>query len=196
MSKKGTVTTSDYLPFEEYKRLLTCLDHDGEYRWCIYCILSFSLGLRVSDVLRIRWKNVYDQIRVMITEKKTSKTRYIPIGEKTRERIEYYYDKLGRPSLTSLVFQSSFNPEAPVTRQYINRLVKYWKRKYSLKVGNISTHTFRKTFGHYVYEKLGKTEEAIVYLNIIFKHRSLKTTMAYIGVRGDEIDQIFNSIAI
>lgn len=196
MSKKGSITTSDYLPFEEYKRLLECLENEGKYEWCMYCILSFAFGLRVSDVLRIRWEKVYEQIKITVTEKKTGKTKSIPIGQNTQDKINELYVKMGSPSLKKLVMESQYNEGRPISRQYINRLLKKWKVKYNLNVGNISTHTFRKTFGHYVYEKLGKTEEAIVYLNLIFKHHSLKTTMAYIGIRNEEINQIFTSISI
>lgn len=69
-------------------------------------------------------------------------------------------------------------------------------RKYNLNIENFSTHTFRKTFGRYVYEKSGRSNEALLYLNRIFKHNNLDTTMIYLGIRDDEIAGIFNSIEI
>ena len=84
----------------------------------------------------------------------------------------------------------------PVSRQYLNVIVKLWKKKYSLELGNFSTHTFRKTFGRYVYEKMGRSQESLVYLNHIFRHTSIQTTMIYIGIRDDEVGGIFNSIEV
>lgn len=81
-----------------------------------------------------------------------------------------------------------------MSTQYINRVMKTWKDKYNLHIGNISSHTFRKTFGRYVYDKMNRTEEAIILLQRIFRHSSPQTTMIYIGLRDDEVNKIFDTI--
>lgn len=194
MSMKGSITKSDYLPFDEYQRLVKNLEKDGEYKWAAYCLLSFCLALRVSDILKLKWGDVYQTSGTVVTEKKTGKTKNIPIGKNTSEHISELYDKMGNPALCKYVVTNKVGE--PVSRQYINRVVKQWKDKYSLKLGNFSTHTFRKTFGRYVYEKMGRSQEALVYLNQIFRHTSIQTTMIYIGLRDDEIGNIFNSIDV
>lgn len=75
-------------------------------------------------------------------------------------------------------------------------MLKQWTIQYELDIENFSTHTFRKTFGRYVYDKSGRTEKSLLYLNRIFKHKNLDTTMIYLGIRDDEISNIFNSIEI
>ena len=40
----------------------------------------------------------------------------------------------------------------PLTIQCVNKKLKDFKYDYKVKIGNFSTHTFRKTFGRYVYE--------------------------------------------
>ena len=194
MSLRGSITTSDYLPFEEYQRLVNELENDGQYMWAVYCLLSFCLALRVSDILKLRWKDIYEASSVKVTEKKTGKTKYVPIGNNTRERVTKLYGKMGKPSMNSFIIVNSHG--GVISRQYINMIVKEWKKKYNLQIGNFSTHTFRKTFGRYVYNKLGRTQEALVCLNRIFRHASIQTTMIYIGLRDDEIGGIFNSIDI
>ncbi len=194
MSLKGSITTSDYLPFEEYQRLVRCLDADKEYLWCTYCILSFCLALRISDVLKLTWEDVLNKKEITVTEKKTGKVKTIPIGQNTSDHLTALYQKLNKPRINQHIF---INKDGQIyTRQRINQLLKELKDRYNINVGNFSSHTFRKTFGRYVYNKMGRTEESLVILNQIFKHHSIQTTMIYIGLRSNEIGRVFNSIEI
>lgn len=196
MSKKGSITTADYLPFSDYQKLVQTLINEGQYWWSAYCILSFCTGLRVSDIRRIRWNDLLNKRNITITEKKTGKTRLIPLGANASDHLSKLYEKMGSPKVTTLVVGSAKDKRKAVSSQYINRILKTWPEKYGLDIGNFSTHTFRKTFGRYVYEKSGRTEESLLYLNRIFKHSNIETTMVYLGIRNDEIAGIFNSIDI
>lgn len=194
MSKKGSITTADYLDYDEFKRLLECLTNDHKYLWAFYCLMSFCLGLRASDVRKLRWGDVLNKRSVIVTEKKTQKTKGIPVGHSTMEHISKMYAMENYPKLNEYIFQGERSKGKPVSIQYINRLTKQWKRKYRIKVGNFSTHTFRKTFGRYVYEKRNRSNEALLELNRIFRHQNLQTTMIYIGITDDNIYKVFDSM--
>lgn len=104
---------------------------------------------------------------------------------------------MGKPSKRDLILVGQKGEGSkPVSIQYINRALKKWAVKYDLDIDNFSTHTFRKTFGRYVYDKGGRDEKTLMYLNRIFKHTSLDTTMIYLGIRDEEISNIFDSIKI
>lgn len=194
MSKKGSITTADYLDYDEFKRLLECLTNDHKYLWAFYCLMSFCLGLRASDVRKLRWGDVLNKRSVIVTEKKTQKTKGIPVGQNTMEHISKMYAMENYPKLGDFIFQGEKSKGKPVSIQYINRLTKQWKKKYHIKVGNFSTHTFRKTFGRYVYEKRNRSNEALLELNRIFRHQNLQTTMIYIGITDDNIYKVFDSM--
>lgn len=197
MSIKGSVTTADYLPYEDYKRLVQCLIDDKKYWWACYCVLSFCTGLRFSDVSRLKWKDVIDKQKIIITAKKTKKTHVIPIGNNASEHLDSLYNYMGRPSKESYILERKrCGGDKPVSIQYINRTLKSWIYIYDLNIENFSTHTFRKTFGRYIYEKGGCSEKILLYLNRIFKHTDMGTTMTYLGIRNDEISKIFNSIEL
>lgn len=197
MSLKGSVTTADYLPYDDYQKLVQTLIEEKKYWWACYCILSFCTGLRYSDVSKLRWCDILDQRKIIITAKKTNKTHVIPIGQNAADHFTLLYKHMGRPNKKEVILTGSKNADGKsVSIQYINRTLKSWALKYGLNIDNFSTHTFRKTFGRYVYEKGGRTEKTLLYLNRIFKHTSLATTMIYLGIRDDEISKIFNSIQI
>lgn len=193
MSKKGSITVSDFLPYDEYQRLVESLMEEGKFKYALYCILSFALALRASDVRKLKWGEILGQNRLVVKEKKTKKVKAIPIGPKTIDKVEEIYYLLGCPDESSYIFINRFGTEV-MSLQFINRMMKSWKTKYDLQIGNISSHTFRKTFGRYVYDKMGRTEEAIINLQRIFRHSSPQTTMIYIGLRDDEIGHIFENL--
>ena len=187
MSVKGSVTTSDYLPYEDYQRLVQSLIDEKKYWWACYCILSFCTGLRFSDVCRLKWIDILDKRKIVITAQKTNKTHVIPIGQNASEHFNLLYERMGKPNKNDFIITGKRNNGKSVTIQYINRTLKSWIVKYNLDIENFSTHTFRKTFGRYVYEKGGRDDRTLLYLN---------TTLIYLGIRDDEISSIFNSIEI
>lgn len=196
MSMKGSITTSDYLPFSDYQKLVQALIDERNYWWACYCILSFCTGLRFSDVRKLRWVDVLNQKNIIITAQKTKKTHTIPIGNNASEHLSSLHKKMGKPNKTHYILAGQKNTEKAVNIQYINRMLKMFVKKYNLDIEHFSTHTFRKTFGRYVYEKSGRTNESLLYLNRIFKHSNLDTTMIYLGIRDEEIASIFNMIEI
>ena len=151
MAKKHQLTKSDYLPMDEYKRLLDCLHKDKKFLWELYARLSYCTALRASDVLTIKWSDILQRAYMLKTEKKTGKTRKIPFNLQVQNRIEELYILLKKPDEKEYIFKSSVTGE-PLTIQYVNRTIKTWKKKYDIQIGNFSTHTFRKTFGRSVYD--------------------------------------------
>lgn len=45
MARKGQATTSDYLPFEELKKLFDGLHKDKLYKWEAYCKVSYCTAV-------------------------------------------------------------------------------------------------------------------------------------------------------
>ena len=193
MAKKNQLTKSDYLPMEDYKKLLYLLHKDRQYLWELYARLAFWTALRVSDILPLTWSDILHKGSLTKSEKKTGKVRKIPFNLNIQTRIEELYMLLKRPNPNELIFKSKFTGTS-ISPQYLNRIMKEWKIKYKLNIENFSTHTFRKTFGRYVYDTSENKSEALLLLNRIFNHSSVEITKVYICIRKDEINSIFDSI--
>lgn len=190
---KGQLTTADYLPIEEFNRLVDSLHDDRLFLWELYCRLSFCTALRASDVLSLKWVDILEKDRLVRKETKTGKSREIILNHSVREKFSELYVLLGKPNVNTYVI---LNPRTKRTYslEYINLLLKTFRVKYRLSIEHFSSHTFRKTFGRYVYEKNGKTAESLILLSTIFKHTNIETTKVYIGIRKTEINRVFNSI--
>ena len=164
---KGQLTTADYLPIAEYNRLVRGLEKDGEYLWETYCWLSFCTACRASDVRTLRWKDILGKSTMTRIEQKTKKNRLIKFNRDVQEKNRFLYEMLGQPAPEQYIFLRAF-----------------------------STHTFRKTFGRYVYELMGRSAEGLILLNQIFRHSNLETTRRYIGLAQEDIDKVFDSIRL
>jgi integrase len=193
MAKKNQLTKSDYLPMSEFKKLLKELHKDKKYIWELYARLSFCTALRCSDVLSLTWHDIWNRCSLTVTEKKTGKTRKIPFNLQTQERIGEAYLLMKRPNPNELIFYNK-KTRKPFTIQYINQMAKRWKEKYDLNIDHFSTHTFRKTFGRYVYDTSKDKSEALILVNSILNHSTIDVTKVYIGLRQDEVNSVFNSI--
>lgn len=192
---RGQLTTADYLPMDMFRKLLDALEKDGEYLWATYCWLSFCTAFRASDVRTLRWKDVLNRNRLVKTEKKTRKSRMVKFSRYVQEKTRHLYGLQGSPDVENLIFM---NPQTgnPYSLEYINRLLKVFRVRYRIPIRAFSTHTFRKTFGRYVYEMMGRSAGALILLNQIFRHSNLETTRRYIGLAQEDIDKVFNSIHI
>lgn len=193
MSLKNQITTSDFLEICEYNRLLDCLRSDGKYKYEMFARLAFCTACRAYDVLHMRWHDILDKQRITVCEQKTGKVRAIPINPSVQKKFDELYNMMGRPDKLSFVVTGK-SKDKPLTIQALNLKLKEFKKKYKINVGNFSTHTFRKTFGRYVYDKSGHSAESLLLLNNILNHANIQTTKVYIGITKDEIDGVFNSI--
>lgn len=193
MAQKNLLTTADHLPYDEFQRLLNCLHADEEYRWEMYASLSFCTACRAGDVLNLRWKDILGKSSITITEQKTKKTRKIPFNPSVQKSFDELWKLLDCPDKQDYVMQSP-NGDRHISIQHVNQVLKTFKAKYHLKIENFSTHTFRKTFGRYVYDTNNHSAESLILLNKILNHSSIQITKTYIGITQEEVAGIYASI--
>lgn len=190
---KGQLTKSEYLPIDEFYRLVDSLHNDGQYFYELYCRLSFCTALRASDILPLRWTDVLNKHILIIIEKKTGKRRRIRFNDSVVDKIAELYILLGSPNMYYPIFRN-VKTGKPYTLESVNMALKILKKRYNLPIQSFSTHSFRKTFGRYIWEKNGKNMESLFKLSQALNHDNPKTTMIYLGISQDEIDELYDSI--
>lgn len=150
------------------------------------------LGVRGSDLLSLRWKDLVNKKTWSIEEGKTEKKRSLSLNP-----------DLIKIASASYRVVDPFSMELPLIcnkdcRQVLigelNRIIKITFDKYSIKTVNPSSHTLRKTFGKRVYETMGSTEAALVLISKIFNHSSTAVTKDYIGITKVNIQNAYLSI--
>lgn len=189
------------LTMPDLNKLIDGLHEDKLYNWEAYVRLSFVTALRVGDVLSLTWDDVLDKKILNFVEQKTRKVRKIPFNKTVQDKISELYELCGRPDVNEYIMINKTQSlktgkMSTYTNQYINRRLKNFKIKYRMNVdiNLIKTHSFRKTFGRYIYEKNGCSFQALNMLNIIYQHADIKTTQIYLGIQDEEIDEVYNQI--
>jgi integrase len=151
MSAKFSKTTADYLEWSQAMNLVRNLYNDGNYR--ISLLISFGAfwGLRISDILSLKWEQVLDLDEFELVEQKTKKNREIKINQQLKQHINECYDKINPRTTDEHIFTSQKGSVYSIQR--INVILKDLRVRYNLKIKNFSTHSLRKCFGREVFNR-------------------------------------------
>jgi integrase len=60
------------------------------YRDYMLFVIGINTGLRISDILKLRVKDVQDKTHVTLTEKKTGKVKRFRINEQLKKEVDAY----------------------------------------------------------------------------------------------------------
>lgn len=140
-------------------------------------VVGINLGVRVENLLEFTFKDLRND-NVTIIEGKTGKKRSLIINENVSKALALFdgdYDGYAFKSQKGGVYSP----------QHVNRLLKkYFK-------GKVSSHSLRKSFGRRVWENDHQSERSLIYLSELFNHSSITTTRIYLGIRQEELDNIY-----
>lgn len=181
MSVKGSYTTAEPLEWNEAISFMNRLYDDGKFTISLLVGCGIFFGLRISDILRLRKKDLEADETFIIFEKKTSKRRIIKINPTFKKHIKRCLAKMNIKHNDDLVFISKWGK--PYTTNRLNVMFKTYKYKYRLNITHFSTHSLRKTFATRIYKMAGdRQEEMLVRLSSMFSHSSTAVTRSYIGI--------------
>ena len=142
-------------------------------------------GLRISDLLNLRWVDILNVDNIDIIEKKTQKRRTIKINAQLKKHISICCQEIKPKSINDFLFTSQQNSVYSIQR--INVIFKRIKVKYNLQINHFSSHSMRKTFGREVFNQSGdKAELALIKLAELFNHSNTHVTRRYLGISKDE----------
>ena len=194
MALQNQYTTADYIEWDEAMNLVRRLYRDGNYRMSLLIGCGCFFGLRYSDLRTLRWGQVLSDTRSFaLIEKKTGKHREIKINKGFQRHIMDCWQALGSPDQSLPCFLSKY--QTVLTSQMVNRHLKQIKTVYHIKVQNLSTHSFRKTFGRRVVNMAGSDAEmALIRLSELFNHSSPSVTKRYLGLRQEELGEVYERL--
>jgi integrase len=187
MSLKGSKTTADYLPWDSMQVLVQKLIRKEDNKFALLIAVGAYTGLRISDILRITWTDLLSSDEIEIQEHKTGKMRTIHIHSELREFINIVWNVT---ELNDAKFIFTNRDRRVYCIQYINRRLKQYNRTYQLGV-RFSTHSFRKSFGRRIWSQNNHSEKSLILLSQIFNHSSISITKRYLGIREEEIKDVY-----
>lgn len=194
MAQKHQYTTSDYLEWDAAMNLIRRLYKDGKIRLSLLVGCGCFFGLRFSDLSRLTWEQLLTGDSFAIYEQKTGKRREIRVNKGFQDFIRKCYVALKVRDISQPCFLNRFG--GIITNQMVNRHFKLIKVRYQIKTRNFSTHSLRKTFGRRVVDMAGPNAEmALIKLSEIFNHASPLVTRRYLGLRQEELGEVYESLS-
>ncbi len=165
-----------------------------------YTLLTMGLNtaLRVSDLLSLQWRQVYDFVsgsfrsHIVLVEQKTGKHSKIYINESIRQALVLYKEALEcDEKILPERYLISNRSQAPLSRSQAWRIIKAAAENCNIS-GVISPHSLRKTFGYHACKRGVRP----AMLMEVFNHSSFEVTRRYLGIEQDDRDEVFRNICI
>ena len=182
------------MDWNDFISIITRLEKDENYRFCLLISIGVFTGLRISDLLSLRYSDLLTKETFSIRERKTKKQRSIKVNKDLREIVQRIVQKSNVTDLNEQIFINRFKSKT-IDISYVNVKLKEIIKYYRIKLdGNVSTHTFRKTLGRRVMEVNNYSNESLVLLMELFGHSSMSITKRYLGIREQEIHDVYDSL--
>ena len=196
MSLQGQRTTTSAMDWNDFRSLIAKLERDKEFKFCLLISIGCFTGLRIGDLLQLKFSQFENSDILTIREKKTGKARRIKINPDLRVIIERVKEKMGVTDSSQYIFINRYSTK-PIDQSYANVRLKEIFKKYEIPIeGNISSHMFRKTLGNRVLKLNGYSNEAVILLMELFSHSSPAITRRYLGLREKEILDIYDNLSL
>ncbi len=179
-----------YLNYEEMERLLNSIDTSEleGIRDRLIIELLYSTGIRVSELVNIKIKDINiheEQIKIL---GKGNKERIVLFGEKAKESIRLYlneYKEFFQGNILNNYLLINKKGKQLTTNK-VELIVKDVLRKSALKL-NISPHTLRHTFATHMLDSGADLKS----VQELLGHENLKTTAIYTHVSNERLKNVF-----
>lgn len=172
---------------QQFKALAEYFLHKGEIRNYTLVVMGAYTVLRISDLLRLRWVDVYDVERhsfrshFTIRERKTGKTRTIALNKHMLGALT----PLLAHRRGEFIFVNNRKDAKPISRVQAWRIIHAAVLAVGIS-GKVSCHSLRKTFGYHAW--ISRQVSPVVIMEI-YNHSSYEVTRRYLGVAQDDLDK-------
>lgn len=163
-------------------------------------LVGINLGIRASDLCSLKYSFFMNQDGTFkdfykLKPKKTKKTgKYVTLyfNQTVKKSITDYVKEYPIEDIDGYIFKSQ-KGNAPINEKSLWQIIVNIVAEAGIE-RNVGSHTLRKTFGYHVWHGSEDKEKALVMLMTIFNHNSIATTKKYIGIMGEEIEDVFNGL--
>jgi integrase len=184
------------MDWDDFRSLIGKLERDGEFKYCLLVAIGVFTGLRISDLLHLKFSQFEGTDILTIQERKTKKTRKIKINNDLKEIVSRIRMKMGVVDGDRYIFVNRYGTK-PIDQSWVNVNLKRIFKNYGIAVeGNISSHMFRKTLGNRVLKLNNYSGESVILLMSLFNHSSPSITKAYLGIKEREVLDVYDSLRL
>ncbi len=151
-------------------------------------MLEANLGMRISDIVRLKLSNIVmdgDRYRLDIKERKTGKERTFTVPQKLYCYLMEYATNNGIKKNEYLFPHSDKDRGKPITTAAVQKHLRTVCNYLEYGELKISTHSFRKFYATRLYEN---NDYDIVLVQRLLQHSSPSVTQRYIGMGSKNLE--------
>ena len=197
---------------EKIKEIEIILKSQSMRNYILFRLGIYS-GLRISDILKLKVKDLHNQDYFILKEKKTGKPKRLKIKPELKVELNDYIKDMDNEDF--VIGSREYKDTITITNRIkkdgkyrnVNETIKNvasnsplnraqaWNiiNNVAKEVGiteSIGTHSLRKSFGYHFWMKNKHNPRVLVILQDIFNHSSPHITLKYIGIAQDEMDDL------
>ena len=189
-SPRTTKSLPRYLTLEEVDRLLTAADVSTPLglRDAAMVELLYATGLRVSEMVALRVRDLSLEAGYLRCLGKGGKERLVPLGRGAGDRLRAYLDR-ARPGLLRGAARPSLflnSRGGPMSRQGFWKILKKHGRAVGLK-GKLSPHVLRHSFATHLLERGADLRS----VQMMLGHADISTTQIYTHINRERLRTIY-----
>ena len=193
---------------DDIERITKFLVQEGRYRDNMMFIVGINFGLRVGDLMSLRFANIIDENFTFretfaVFEQKTrntrkkKKNRYITINKAVMDAVTLYLSHTPNVSLSDYMFRCQSNRgknvNKPLSTMSVDRILKGIANDLGLTM-KMSSHSLRKTFCYHQMLVSGNDVRKLYLLQKMLGHASIGQTLDYIGITKEEMQEAYLSL--
>lgn len=187
-------TTKEFLTENEIERIENLKLDEKSMRFHhrnIYVFAMYAGGIRISDLLQLKWLN-YDGERVIITTQKTKSTVSVKLPKKAKEIIEFYNNE--DVTREDFIFPFLKNDIDYTNKKTLHLAISshtaYTNKdlKVIAKLAEIDKHIHFHTSRHTFATRALRKGMRIEYVSKLLGHSSIKTTQVYAKIVNQDLD--------
>ncbi|HKB06892.1 MAG TPA: site-specific tyrosine recombinase XerD [Candidatus Polarisedimenticolia bacterium] len=179
-----------YLTLEEVDHLLAAPDESTPLgaRDAAMIGLLYATGLRVSELVSLRVRDLNLDAGYLRCLGKGSKERVVPLGRPAAQRLRAYMDGARSSILRGTVHPSLFpnNRGGPMSRQGFWKVLKKYGRALGLR-SKLSPHVLRHSFATHLLERGADLRS----VQMMLGHADISTTQIYTHINRERLRKIY-----
>lgn len=177
------------------------------YRNKLIWLVGMNIGIRASDFLELKWSFFFDMNEDGVIEWKPYYSLMPMKQRKQHKFVKLFFnntlkraiiDYLKMYPITSKEIDSYMftnSKGSHITTQQLWNIVCDTAEEAGVKQ-NVGTHTLRKTWAYFCWHNAVDKNKALIILQKCFNHTSPQTTLAYIGILNEEIEDMYLSVEL
>lgn len=155
-------------------------------------MVGISSALRISDILKLKVKDIWDGKKptefIMLNEKKTGKPKRFPITKNLSKAIMQFMKEYDLEQ-DDFIFQSRKGDKKAITRSHAAYILSNAADYVGIKEP-ISTHSMRKSWGYWAY----KSGVSLALIMEALNHSSIANTRKYLGITQEDLDNVYMNL--